>query len=112
MIVTLHCLVSQVIIRTNLSVITISCSNQIQPQPVIYPGSQLFKQFPLPTNFTAVSLLMFRHNEQHEHDATHQHTEKHHHKHLELIDAGGWRRRDQLRGATQLQQLILSKSTE
>ena len=35
-----------------------------------------------------------KHNEAHEHTATHSHTEKHHHKHLEYIDAGGWRRRN------------------
>ena len=34
-----------------------------------------------------------KHNEAHEHTATHSHTEKHKHKHLEYIDAGGWRRR-------------------
>ena len=35
-----------------------------------------------------------KHNEAHEHTAEHSHTEKHHHKHLEYIDAGGWRRRN------------------
>jgi len=36
-----------------------------------------------------------KHNEAHEHSAEHSHTEKHTHKHLEYIDQGGWRRRDQ-----------------
>ena len=36
-----------------------------------------------------------KHNEAHEHTAEHAHTEKHTHKHLEYIDQGGWRRRDQ-----------------
>lgn len=36
-----------------------------------------------------------KHNEAHEHAAEHTHTEKHTHKHLEYIDQGGWRRRDQ-----------------
>jgi len=35
-----------------------------------------------------------KHNEAHEHSAEHTHTEKHQHKHLEYIDAGGWRRSD------------------
>jgi len=35
-----------------------------------------------------------KHNEQHEHSAEHTHTEKHHHKHLEYIDAGGWKKRN------------------
>jgi len=35
-----------------------------------------------------------KHNEQHEHNAEHTHTEKHHHKHLEYIDAGGWKKRN------------------
>ena len=39
-----------------------------------------------------------KHNEAHEHTAEHSHTEKHHHKHLEYIDAGGWRRRNDING--------------
>ena len=35
-----------------------------------------------------------KHNEAHEHTAEHTHTEKHHHKHLEYIDAGGWKKRN------------------
>ena len=35
-----------------------------------------------------------QHNEAHEHTAEHAHTEKHTHKHLEYVDQGGWRRRE------------------
>ena len=44
-----------------------------------------------------------KHNEAHEHSATHSHTEKHHHKHLEYIDAGGWRRRNDVDGGTMIE---------
>ena len=40
-----------------------------------------------------------KHNEAHEHTAEHAHTEKHTHKHLEYIDQGGWRRREDQGGA-------------
>ena len=43
-----------------------------------------------------------KHNEQHEHQAEHQHTEKHHHKHIEYIDAGGWKKRSDPAGEDNL----------
>jgi hypothetical protein len=45
-----------------------------------------------------------KHNEAHEHSAEHSHTEKHHHKHLEYIDAGGWRRRNDEYSETMLKE--------
>ena len=45
-----------------------------------------------------------KHNEAHEHTAEHAHTEKHHHKHLEYIDAGGWRRRNDEYSETMLEE--------
>jgi len=45
-----------------------------------------------------------KHNEAHEHSAEHTHTEKHHHKHLEYIDAGGWRKRNDDYSQTMLEE--------
>ena len=51
-----------------------------------------------------------KHNEAHEHTAEHAHTEKHTHKHLEYIDQGGWRRRDQ--GGTYEDGIIVEEPQE
>jgi len=52
-----------------------------------------------------------KHNEAHEHTAEHAHTEKHTHKHLEYIDQGSWRRRDQEQYGEELvpQELLLQE---
>ena len=51
-----------------------------------------------------LTTIYTQHTEAHEHTVQHDHTEKHQHKHLEYIDAGGWRRRNDEYGETMLEE--------